>query len=104
LELRPGLVARLARIAAVVPLVVDVTLDRPAVLTPLLPFCAALAGTYDTGGPAYIAALPGAVRPRGTLPFDLPRSMQAVRDRQSDVPNDTRDPLFIMGHRVQRDG
>ena len=37
LDFPPGLVARLQRIAAVCPLVVDVTLDRPAVLTPLLP-------------------------------------------------------------------
>ena len=37
LEFAPGLVVRMQRIAAHCPLVIDVVLDRPAVLTPLLP-------------------------------------------------------------------
>ena len=79
LDFPPGLVARLARIAAHCPLVVDVVLDRPAVLTPLLPLASALVGSFGTSDDALVDALTGAIAPEGRLPFDLPRSMEQVR-------------------------
>lgn len=97
LDFQPGLVARLSRLAAAVPLVVDVVLDRPPVLTPLLPLCSALTGSYGTCDAALLDALTGEVEPRGRLPFDLPRSMQQVREHPEDVPG-LGDPLFAFGH------
>ncbi|MDF2989791.1 MAG: Xylan 1,4-beta-xylosidase [Microbacterium sp.] len=97
LEFRPGLIARLSRIAARVPVVLDVMLDRPAILTPLVPLSSVLLATFGTSDSALVAALTGAVVPRGTLPFEIPRSMDAVRDSREDVPNDTADPLFPIG-------
>lgn len=97
LDFRPGLVARLSRIAAATPLVLDVALDRPAILTPLAPLASVLTVTFGTSDAALIAALTGAVEPRGRLPFEIPRSMDAVRDSREDVPNDTADPLFPVG-------
>ena len=97
LDFPPGLVSRLARIAAHCPLVVDVVLDRPAVLTPLLPLASALVGSYGTSDEALVDALTGAVAPVGRLPFDLPRSMEQVRRHGEDVPGYD-DPLFAFGH------
>jgi beta-glucosidase len=97
LDFPPGLVARLARIAAHCPLVVDVVLDRPAVLTPLLPLTSALVGSYGTSDDALVDALTGTVEPVGRLPFDLPRSMEQVRRHGEDVPGYD-DPLFAFGH------
>ncbi|KQU68104.1 glycoside hydrolase family 3 protein [Phycicoccus sp. Root101] len=97
LEFPPGLVARLARIAAHCPLVVDVILDRPAIVTPLLPFAAAVVGSYGSSDTALLDALTGAVAPQGRLPFDLPRSMEDVRRHGEDVPG-FEDPLFAFGH------
>ena len=96
LDFPPGLVARLARIAACCPLVVHVVLDRPAVLTPLLPLASAVVGSYGTCDDALVDALTGAVEPRGRLPFDLPRSMEQVRRHDEDVPGYD-DPLFRCG-------
>ena len=96
LDFPPGLVSRLGRIAASCPLVVDVVLDRPAVLTPLLPLTSALVGSYGTCDDALVDALTGAVEPRGRLPFDLPRSMEQVRRHGEDVPGYD-DPLFRCG-------
>ncbi|SES27104.1 beta-glucosidase [Pedococcus cremeus] len=96
LDFPPGLVARLARIAACCPLVVDVVLDRPAVLTPLLPLASALVGSYGTCDDALVDGLTGTVEPRGRLPFDLPRSMEQVRRHGEDVPGYD-DPLFRCG-------
>jgi len=97
LDFPPGLVSRLARLADRCPLVVDVVLDRPAVLTPLLPFGSAVVGSYGTCDEALLEALTGAVEPRGRLPFDLPRSMEQVRRHPEDVPGYD-DPLFAFGH------
>lgn len=97
LDFPPGLVSRLARIAAHCPLVVDVVLDRPAVLTPLLPLTSALVGSYGTSDEALVDALTGTVAPVGRLPFDLPRSMEQVRRHGEDVPGYD-DPLFAFGH------
>jgi beta-glucosidase len=101
LEFPPGRVARLARIAAVTPLILDVTLDRPAILTPLVEHCTALVASYGTSGAALVDALTGAIAPRGRLPFEIPRSMQAVRDSREDVPHDTQDPLYPVGTGLQ---
>jgi beta-glucosidase len=97
LDFPPGLVSRVQRIAAQVPVVIDVILDRPAVLTPLLPLAAAVVGSYGTSDEALLDALTGALPPVGRLPFDLPRSMEQVRRHPEDVPG-YGDPLFAFGH------
>jgi beta-glucosidase len=97
LDFPPGLVARLARIATQCPLVVDVVLDRPAVLTPLLPLASALVGSYGSSDAALLDALTGTIAPLGRLPFDLPQSMEQVRRHPEDVPG-LDDPLFAFGH------
>ncbi len=97
LDLPPGLVVRLRRLAEVCPLVIDVTLTRPAVLTPLLTIASAVVGTYGTSDPALMDALTGTIAPVGRLPFDLPRSMEQVRRHPEDVPGFD-DPLFAFGH------
>lgn len=97
LDFPPGLVARLARIADRCPLVIDVVLDRPAVVTPLLPLTSALVGSYGTSDQALVDALTGEIPPEGRLPFDLPRSMEQVRRHGEDVPGYD-DPLFPFGH------
>jgi beta-glucosidase-like glycosyl hydrolase len=97
LDFPPGLVSRLARVAAACPLVVDVVLDRPAVVTPLLDVASVLVGSYGTCDDALVDALTGVIAPEGRLPFDLPRSMDQVRAHGEDVPGYD-DPLFPFGH------
>lgn len=99
LDFQPGLASRLARIAEACPLVVDVTLDRPAVLTPLLQVASTLVVSYGTNDEALVDALTGVCPPQGRLPFDLPRSMEQVRRHPEDVAG-YEDPLFPFGHGV----
>lgn len=94
----PGLAHRLARIRAVCPLVLDVDLDRAAVLTDIAPVCDALTGTFGVSGAAWADAITGRVPAAGRLPLDLPRSMDAVRAAPEDVPGGTADPLYPFGH------
>jgi beta-glucosidase len=88
---------RLAEICSTVPTIVDVYLDRPAVLTDLARDAAALFGSYGSSDNAFLDIVFGDAQPEGSLPFDLPRSMAAVVASRSDVPFDTADPVFRFG-------
>jgi len=94
LEFPPGLVYRMAALGSATKLIIDVNLDRPAILTPLVEHCAALVVTFGTSDRALVAALTGAVPPSGTLPMEIPRSMDAIRASRTDVPSDTVDPVY----------
>lgn len=88
---------------AVPVVVVDVYLDRPGVLTELAAQAAALMVNYGSSEHAFLDALFGDAAPEGKLPFDLPRSMEAVRNSREDVPFDTENPLFRFGHGLKYD-
>ena len=89
---------RLLNICRAVPTVIDIYLERPAVLTPLAREAAAIIGNYGIDEAALLDVLFGDASPGGNLPFDLPRSMAAVVASRSDVPFDTEDPLFRFGY------
>ncbi|MFZ1409995.1 MAG: glycoside hydrolase family 3 N-terminal domain-containing protein [Micropruina sp.] len=94
LEYRPGLVSRLRRLAEVVPVVLNLNLERPAIIAPLAEFASAIVADFGTSPVALVDVLTSAVPPRGTVPFEIPRSMDAVRASRSDVPSDSADPLY----------
>lgn len=103
LEFPPGLVSRLRALALKVPLIIDVRLDRPAILTPLAGFATVLVGTFGVSDAAFLDAITGKILPLGRLPFELPSSMDAVRASRPDVPSDTACPLFGFGHGLSLD-
>ena len=88
-----------AATAARVPTIVVVYLDRPAILTPLVPLAKTLIAEFGVSDGALFDALTGKVAPVGRLPFELPRSMDAVRQQQPDVPHDSKSPLYPIGYR-----
>lgn len=89
--------ARLREIAAHAPLILDVYLDRPAILAPVLEIATTLTVNFGASGRAYADVLFGAERPQGRLPLDIPSSMAAVEASAPDAPFDTADPTFRFG-------
>ncbi len=83
--------------AAKVPTVAAVFLDRPAILTALMPKAAAVLLNFGSSNEALMAVVTGKAKPEGKLPFELPRSMEAVRAQQPGMPDDSKDPLFKVG-------
>ena len=81
------------------PTIVDLYLDRPACIPEIADSATALLANYGASGDAFLDIVFGTdgVKPEGKLPFDLPRSMEAVRRGKSDVPFDTEDPVFRFG-------
>jgi beta-glucosidase len=98
LDFDAALLDHVREIAAAVPTVVDVLLDRPAILEPIVEVASAVTANWGASAAALLDVLTGAAQPQGRLPFDLPRSMAAVEASRPDVPFDTADPLFRFGH------
>ena len=97
LTYRPGLLARLRMLAESVPLVLNVNLERPAILTPLTEFASAILGDVGCSPAALVDVLTGSIPPTGVLPFEIPRSVEAVLRSAPDVPNDSEDPVYPAG-------
>ncbi|KAJ6008270.1 hypothetical protein N7540_012246 [Penicillium herquei] len=96
--------ARQAAIFAVVPtVIVDVYVDRPAVIPEIVQEASALLFNYGASVDAFLDVALGVCRPEGELPFDLPSSTEAVCQSKSDVPFDTKDPIFQFGHGLSYD-
>jgi beta-glucosidase len=81
-----------------VPTVVDIYLDRPAVIPEISQASAALVADFGAEDAAVLDVVFGRAVPGGRLPFELPSSLNAVREQREDVPGDSREPLFPCGH------
>lgn len=88
---------RILQICQTVATIVDVYLDRPAVITEIAAAAASLTVNFGAADDALLDVLTGRASARGRLPFDLPSSMDAVRASRSDVPFDTLNPVFRFG-------
>jgi beta-glucosidase len=86
------------KVSAQVPTIAVVSLDRPAILTPLKLQARALIATFGDSDQALLDLLTGRARPQGKLPFDLPASMDAVRAQRPDLAHDIRQPLYPFGY------
>jgi beta-glucosidase len=85
------------RISAKVPTIVTVYLDRPAILTEVRGRASAIVANFGVSDAALLDVLTGRAKPEGRLPFELPSSMSDVEAQRSDVPHDTRRPLYPFG-------
>jgi beta-glucosidase len=97
LSFAPSEIARVRQIQETVPTIVDVYLDRPAVLTELAGESAALLASFGASDQALLDVVFGRFAPAGKLPFTLPSSMESVLRQKADVPFDLADPLYSFG-------
>ncbi|WP_200883607.1 glycoside hydrolase family 3 protein [Chelonobacter oris] len=83
--------------ARIVPTVVTVYLDRPAILGNIQAHASALVANFGISDEALLAALVSQADFSGKLPFELPSSMKAVAEQLPDVPSDSHAPLYHIG-------
>ena len=76
----------------------DIYFDRGAVISEIAERCAALLASSNVADDAILDVVFGRLNPSGKLPFEMPRSMEAVRAQKEDLPYDSKDPLFPFGH------
>jgi beta-glucosidase len=80
-----------------VPTIVVLHLDRPAVIPEISDAARGLFGEYGASDEAVLDVIFGKASPQGKLPFELPSSMEAVRNQKPDVPYDSEHPLYPFG-------
>jgi beta-glucosidase len=89
---------RILNILKKVPTIVDIYLERPAVIPEIAETSVALLGNFGANDNAVLDVIFGKFAPQGKLPFELPSSMDAVRKQKEDLPYDSENPLFEFGH------
>ncbi len=92
--------ARLSPIRALMqkkPTIIVMQFDSPYVIPELANESAALLATFGVTDEALFDVLMGKFNPTGKLPFELPSSMDAVREQLEDLPYDSKAPLFKFG-------
>jgi len=98
LDFKQPALDRILAILAAKPTIVDIYLDRPAVIPEIARQSAALLANFGASDAAFLDVVFGRFRLQGRLPFELPSSMDAVRAQKPDLPHDSTDPLFPFGY------
>ncbi|MCU0363816.1 MAG: glycoside hydrolase family 3 C-terminal domain-containing protein, partial [Bacteroidales bacterium] len=80
-----------------VPSIVDIYLDRPAVIPEIASASRGLLADFGARDKAILDIVFGDFRPGGKLPVELPSSMKAVEEQKEDLPYDSENPLFGFG-------
>jgi len=97
LDFKEPLKSEILDLLRTVPTIVVLYLDRPAVVPEINQFAKAMLAEYGACDAAVLNIIFGKANPAGKLPFELPSSMDAVRNQKADVPCDSEDPLYPFG-------
>ena len=97
LDFKEPALAEILEICRSTPTIVDINLDRPAVIPEISRSAKTLLANYGASDAALLDIIFGVAKPEGRLPFELPSSMDAVRNQKADVPHDSKDPLYPIG-------
>lgn len=79
------------------PTIVDIYLDRPAVIPEINEAAKGLLADFGASDAAVLDVIFGKAKPEGKLPIELPSSMEAVRAQKEDLPYDSKQPLYKFG-------
>ena len=90
--------SRILNILNQVPTIVDIYLERPAVIPEIAEKSTALIANFGAKDEAFLDVIFGKFAPQGKLPFELPSSMDAVKKQKEDLPYDSENPLFEFGY------
>ena len=83
-------VIRARRLMGEKPVVVAVSLTRPAVLSELEPYADAILLRFGVQNQAVLDIVSGAFEPSALLPMQMPADMRTVEEQYEDVPHDMR--------------
>lgn len=91
----------LKRASAQVPIVVAVNLDCSAILTRVKDKARALIVTFGASDAAIVDVAMGNAKPKGRLPFDLPKTGASLERQDPAIPDDSIYPLYRSGFGIQ---
>lgn len=97
LDFKGEVKAEILSLLQTVPTIVVINLDRPAVIPEISHRAQVLLADFGASDTAVLDVIFGRANPEGKLPFELPSSMEAVRNQKEDLPYDSQDPLYPFG-------
>jgi beta-glucosidase len=86
------------RLLHTVPTIVDIYIDRAAVIPEISAGAKGLLADFGASDAAVLDVIFGKDKPGGHLPIELPSSMEAVRAQKEDLPHDSKAPLYKFGY------
>ena len=95
---------KLHKVMKACPTIVCINMVRPAVIPEIAEHSAGILCEFGARETIILEAIFGEFSPSGKLPFELPRSMEAVRAQKCDTPFDSENPLYKYGFGLQYDG
>jgi len=98
LEFSPDSLTSILAILQQKPSVVAIYLDRPAVIPEIAAEAGAVIAHFGTSDKALLEMVFGLASPTGKLPFQMPSSMESVKNQKEDMASDLEEPLFPFGH------
>lgn len=92
---------KLEKIMRTCPTIVNIYLDRPAIIPELKEHATAIIANFSVKQEIVMDMIFGKFGPSGKLPFELPRSMEAVKNQKPDLPYDSDEPCYPFGHGLE---
>ena len=89
--------ARILDILKTLPTIVNIYLDRAAVIPEISNAAAGLIADFGAEDDVILDIVFGKANPQARLPFELPSSMEAVQNQKEDLPYDSENPLYAFG-------
>ena len=80
------------------PTITIISMDRPAVIPEINTASEAVIADFGSEEDIILDLIFGNFSPSGKLPFEMPASMEAVRQQAEDAPYDSQNPLYRFGH------
>lgn len=97
LDFKGSALNEVLQICKSVPTIIDIYLDRPAVFPEINTAAKGVFANYGASDTALLDVIFGIAKPEGKLPFELPSSMEAVKNQKEDAPYDSKNPLYPFG-------
>ena len=91
-------IKRIKSLAKIKPVILVMSLKRPTVFSEIASVSDAIIADFQVQENILLEMIYGKFLPTGKLPFEIPSSIEAVKDQREDLPYDSVNPLFKFGH------
>ena len=91
-------IKRIKSLAKIKPVILVMSLKRPTIFSEIANVSDAIIADFQVQENILLEMIYGKFSPTGKLPFEIPSSIEAVKDQREDLPYDSVNPLFKFGH------
>lgn len=98
LDFTSDIINRINNLSEIKPVILVMNLKRPSVFTEIANMTQAIVVDFQVQENILLDMIYGEFSPSGKLPFEIPYSIETVKNQKEDLPYDSTNPLFKFGH------